>query len=135
MNIDIQTARVLLCKINDKLNEIIVEDNNVDWYWCVKSCYSNNVNLRYGKIDNRKNLSFRIKDNIVEFEIEYKTFKYYIPFKSQNWFEKLFYKQSVDCDDVIYKEANSIIDFAFKKLEEKQKNKDLKFLNEFLKNS
>lgn len=132
MNIDEQTARILLCKINDKLNEIILEDNNIDWYWCGKSFYSNSLDLRYGGIDNRKNLSFRIKDNKVEFSIEHKTFEYFIPFKSQNWFEKLFYDKSVDYDDAIYKEANSIIDFAFRKLDEKQKNKDLKFLNEFL---
>lgn len=128
MNIDEQTARVLLCKINDELNEIIVKDNHVDWYWCSKSFCSKGVYLRYGGIDNRKNVSFRIKDNKVEFKINRNTFEYYLPFKSQNWFEKLFFDKSVDCDDAIYKEANSIIDFAFRKLE----NKDLKFLNEFL---
>lgn len=135
MNIDTSTARVLLSKINDILNEIIVKDNGVDWYWGIRSCHSKGIDLKYGGIDKRKNINLHIRNNIVYFDIEYKTYEYHIPFKSQNWFEKLFYDKSADCDDEIYKEANSLFDFAFKKLDEKEKEKDLKFLNKFLENS
>lgn len=104
---------------------------------CFDSSFSGKeINLRYYEKDVRCCFDIIIiRNEKVKFRVDNRLFQYIVPLKSRNWFETLFHGQDIDRNDRIYSGAISLVDFAFKKLNEKREMIDLKVLNKFLENS